>query len=50
MNLAYGFIAGIMLLLAFAFALVVYVVYRYYRNCGMTRKQAFLCTWRMYGE
>ena len=48
--LLYGIITGMLAVLVTVYTGTAYMLYRYYRNHGMTRKQAFLSMWRMYGE
>jgi hypothetical protein len=49
-DFSYGFIFGIFILLLTVYLFVLCNIYCDYRNLGMTRKQAILSTWRMYGE
>lgn len=50
MNMAYILLGWFALLIALCLVFMFLVIYKYYRNCGMTRKQAFLCARRMYDQ
>lgn len=43
-------ILALLVMLVIAHVIIFYEMYVYYLGFGMTRKQAFLATWRLYGE
>jgi len=48
--LMYAFVTGIFTVLLTVYAATVYLLYKYYRKHGQTRRQAILSTWRMWDE
>jgi hypothetical protein len=43
-------ITAMIAILITAYAIILGQLYKHYRKCGMTRKQAFWATWRMIDE